>query len=167
MYVTLNNRGDFVYSRRVYEELGPADTPLLLFNPLKVTCDAKNPKRTEIVLAIAPPQGTLLRTGGDYKIEVTGAVDFGQLKDTGDPIVRTFDAKTGGYDGEYGAVKFNADGTVVTTNGYTGIWKAFDRENRIYAIQLGRSRYTAQYIPGSGLVEPSDPTRILFQELRR
>ena len=95
-------------------------------NTTETAFEGKVAKRTKILLSVAPPQGTLLRTGGDYEIEVSGAADYGQLKDTGDPIVRTFDAKVQDYDGPYGAVKFNADGTVITANGFTGTWCLFD-----------------------------------------
>ena len=124
-------------------------------------------KRTKVVLSIAPPNGTLLRTGGDYEIEASGDVDFGTVASTADPIIRTYDAKTSHYSDSYGAAKFNADGSVITANGFTGTWKVFDKESRIYAVQIGRIRYSLQYIPGFGLVEPGNPNSILFQELRR
>ena len=136
-------------------------------NLTEATFGGKIATRTKALLSVAPPSGTLLRTGGEYEIEVNGTVDFGQVKETGDPIVRTYDPKTSHYSDDYGAVKFNADGTIVTANGFTGTWRVFDTENRVYAVQLGRIRYSLQYIPGSGLVEPGDPTTIRFQELRR
>lgn len=124
-------------------------------------------KRMKIVVSIAPPNQNLIRMGGDYEIEATGDVAFDEEKSAADPIVRTYDPKTMHYNESYGAVKFNADGTIVTANGFTGTWKAFDRENRIYAVQLGQIRYSLQYIPGYGLVRPAEPNIIEFQELRR
>jgi len=124
-------------------------------------------KRVKIIVSIAPPNQNLLRMGGDYEIEATGDVAFGDAETSVDPIVRTYDPKTSHYSESYGAVKFNADGTIVTANGFTGTWKVFDRESRIYVIQLGKIRYSLQYSPGYGLVNPSEPNMIEFQELRR
>lgn len=124
-------------------------------------------KRIKIIVAVAPPNQNLLRMGGDYEIEAVGDVAFDDEKSLGDPIVRTYDPKTSHYSESYGAVKFNSDGTIVTANGFTGTWKLFDKESRIYAIQLGQIRYSLQYRPGYGLVRPSDPNSIEFQELRR
>ena len=41
MYVTLNHRGDLVYSRHVYEALGRAETFILLFDPKTDTIGVK------------------------------------------------------------------------------------------------------------------------------
>jgi hypothetical protein len=124
-------------------------------------------KRQKIVVVVSPPNQNLIRMGGDYEIEAAGDVDFGEAGSTADPIVRTYDPMTMHYDQEYGATKFLADGTVETANGFTGTWKVFDRENRIYAVQIGKIRYSLQYIPGYGLVRPREPNMIEFQELRR
>lgn len=123
-------------------------------------------KRLKIVVSVAPPNQNLLRMGGDYEIEATGNVAFDDVMNAVDPIVRTYEAKTGRN--SYGAAKFFADGTIETSNGYRGTWKAFDRENRIYTISMGDGfRIPVQYIPGFGLVRPSEPNMIEFQELRR
>jgi hypothetical protein len=124
-------------------------------------------KKVKIIVSIAPPNQNLLRMGGDYEVEVTGDVAFGEETASVDPVVRTYDPKTTHYDEYYGAVRFNADGTIATANGFTGTWKLFDSESRIYVIQIGRIRYSLQYRPGYGLVRPSEPDMILFQELRR
>ena len=122
-------------------------------------------KRMRIVVSVAPPNQNLLRMGGDYEIEVTGDVDFGAAA-AAEPIIRTFEAKTG-YN-SYGAARFLADGTIETSNGYRGNWKVFDRDNRIYLVTMNDGfKTTVQYIPGYGLVRPSEPNVIEFQELRR
>lgn len=128
---------------------------------------AKVAKRMKVIVSIAPPNQNLIRMGGDYELEATGDVAFGQGAEDVDPVVRTYDAKTMHYSDEYGVVKFLADGSIVTANGFTGTWSAFDKENRIYAIQLGKIRYSLQYLPGYGLVRPREPNVIEFQELRR
>jgi hypothetical protein len=123
-------------------------------------------KRIKIVVSVAPPNQNLLRMGGDYEIEATGDVSFGDAESALDPIVRTFEAKTG-YN-SYGAVKFFANGTLETSTGYRGTWKVFDSENRIYTVTMNdKFKTTVQYIPGYGLVKPSEPNLIEFQELRR
>lgn len=124
-------------------------------------------KRMKIIVSVAPPNQNLLRMGGDYEIEATGDVAFGEESNAVDPIIRTYDPKTMHYSDDYGATKFLADGTVQTANGFTGTWKVFDQENRIYAVVIGRIRYSLQYSPGYGLVRPGEPNMIEFQELRR
>lgn len=124
-------------------------------------------KRMKIIVSVAPPNQNLIRMGGDYEIEATGAVEFAEAKSAVDPIVRTYDPKTMHYSEAYGATKFLADGTIETANGFTGTWKVFDRENRIYAVVIGKIRYSLQYLPGYGLVRPGEPNFIEFQELRR
>lgn len=123
--------------------------------------------KMKIIVSVAPPNQNLIRMGGDYEIEATGDVQFDDIKSAADPIVRTYDPKTMHYSDSYGATKFLADGTVQTSNGFSGTWKVFDRENRIYVVVIGQLRYSLQYIPGSGLVRPGEPNWIEFQELRR
>jgi hypothetical protein len=124
-------------------------------------------KKIKIIVIVAPPNQNLLRMGGDYEIEATGDVQFDEVKSAADPIIRTYDPKTMHYSEAYGATKFLADGTIETANGFSGTWKVFDRENRIYTVVLGRIRYSLQYLPGYGLVRPGEPNIIEFQELRR
>ena len=123
-------------------------------------------KKMKIIVSVAPPNQKLLRMGGEYELEATGDVAFDPVS-TQDAIVRTYEAKVGYGEETYGTTKFNADGTIDTTNGYHGTWKLFDRENRIYTVLVGKYRVTVQYLPGYGLVRPDDPTMIVFQELRR
>lgn len=120
-------------------------------------------KRMKIVVSVAPPNQNLIRMGGDYEIVASGDVDFGEASAASDPIVRTYDSKTNNY----GATRFLADGSVVASDGSTGTWKAFDPDNHIYTVQIGVFKYSVQYLPGYGLVNPSEPTSIVFQELRR
>lgn len=123
--------------------------------------------KMKIIVSVAPPNQNLIRMGGDYEIEATGDVAFGEVTSPADPIIRTYDPKTMHYSDAYGATKFLADGTVETVNGFSGTWKVFDRENRIYTVVIGNIRYSLQYIPGYGLVRPGEPNTIEFQELRR
>lgn len=124
-------------------------------------------KKTKVIVSIAPPNQNLVRMGGDYEVEVKGNVEFDPIKDTTDPIVRTYSPKVMHYSDDYGTAKFLSDGTVETANGFRGSWKLFDRESRIYKIVIEGIRYSAQYIPGYGLVKPDDSNSIIFQELVR
>ena len=124
-------------------------------------------KKIKIIVTVAPPNQSLIRMGGDYEIEATGDVQFDEVKSAADPIIRTYDPKVMHYSEAYGATKFLADGTVETANGFSGTWKVFDRENRIYAVVIGKIRYSLQYLPGYGLVRPGEPNIVEFQELRR
>ena len=121
----------------------------------------------KIIVSVAPPNQNLIRMGGDYEIEATGEVLFDEVKSGADPIVRTYSPKVSQSGADYGTTKFLADGTVETANGFSGTWKVFDRENRIYTVEIESVRYSVQYLPGYGLVKPDDPASILFQELRR
>lgn len=123
--------------------------------------------KMKIIISVAPPNQNLIRMGGDYEIEATGDVQFDEIKSTADPIVRTYEPKVSYADEDYGTTRFNADGTIETANGFSGTWKVFDRENRIYTVIIGRLKVSVQYLPGYGLVRPDDPSLIVFQELRR
>ena len=123
---------------------------------------AKVDKRMKIIVSVAPPNQTLIRMGGDYELEATGDVAFGETASTVDPIVRTYDSKVNSY----GATRFLGDGSVIASDGSRGTWKAFDPENRIYTVQIDKFRFSVQYRPGYGLVETGNDL-IKFQELRR
>ena len=123
--------------------------------------------KTKIIISVAPPNQNLIRMGGDYEIEATGEVQFDEAKSSADPIVRSYEPKVMHYSDSYGTTKFLADGTVETANGFKGTWKLFDREHRIYSIEIEGIRYSVQYLPGYGLVKPDEPNSIVFQELKR
>lgn len=124
-------------------------------------------KRMKIIIMVAPPAQNLVRMGGDYEIEATGDVAFDMSKAAADPIVRTYQPKTGISGDDLGSVRFNADGTIETANGFKGTWKLFDPDDRIYTVEVGRFRVSVKYRPGYGLVKPDDQNLIIFQEVRR
>jgi hypothetical protein len=133
-------------------------------NALEATFAAeKVKKKMKIIVSVAPPNQNLIRMGGDYEIEVTGDAEFDRVKEEADPIIRTFESKVNSY----GATKFLADGTVETSDGFSGKWKVFDSKNRIYTVTIEKFRFSLQYLPGYGLVKPDSPDIIVFQELRR
>ncbi len=119
--------------------------------------------KMKIIVSVAPPNQNLIRMGGDYEIEATGDVQFGEAASTADPIVRTYESKVNSY----APTRFLADGSVVASDGSRGTWKAFDPENRIYTVQIDGFRFSVQYLPGYGLVKSGEPNTIVFQELRR
>ena len=133
-------------------------------NSSEATFTADNVKsKMKIIVSVIPPNQNLVRMGGEYELEATGNVAFAEASSMGDPIVRTYDSKVNSY----GATRFLADGSVVATDGSRGTWKSFDPDNRIYTVQIDQFRFSVQYLPGYGLVRTSDPTAIVFQELRR
>lgn len=120
-------------------------------------------KKLKTIISVAPPPQGYLRSGGDYEIEATGDVQFDEAAATGDPVVRTYASRVNSY----GAAKFLANGKVETADGLTGTWRAFDPENHIYTVTIESFRWSVKYLPGYGLVEASDPTIIVFQEIRK
>jgi hypothetical protein len=152
--VTLyDDRKTWHVSKVLYSEKGAlADT----------TFTGKLDKQLKAIVLVAPPSGGLLRSVGDYELEVTGAAQFEQKRSSRDPIIGTYLSKVNSY----GAIKFLADGTVQASDGSSGTWKAFDAENRIYIVIVGQFRVSVKYLPGRGLVDPDDPTSVEFQAFR-
>lgn len=133
-------------------------------NQTEATFTAANIKKpVKIIVAVAPPNQNLIRMGGDYELEATGAVQFDEVGAAAEPIIRTFQSMVN----TYGATRFLADGTVMASDGSRGTWTAFDPDNHIYTVEIGKFRWSVQYLPGYGLVKPEDPNSIVFQELRR
>jgi hypothetical protein len=120
-------------------------------------------KHQKIIVSVAPPNQNLIRMGGDYEIEVTGNVAFAEASVDIDPVIRTYDSMVNGY----GATRFLADGTIIASDGSQGVWKLFDPQNQIYTVVIGPYRASLQYRAGYGLVKPSEPNLISFQEVRR
>ena len=117
--------------------------------------------KIKIIVQVSPPNQTLLRMGGNYEIEAIGDVQYDELKNTVDPIIRTYDG------GSYGITKFLASGTIETSTGATGTWKVFDSESRIYKVVLDGKQFSIQYFPAYGLTRPGDSSILDFKEVRR
>lgn len=116
-------------------------------------------QRTKVMISVSAPRGGLVASGGDYEIVVSGAADFsGALAPQGDPIVGT-------YSSSYGAVKFNANGTLETEDGTNGKWRLFDPARRVYVITVGNQRFSLKQVPGLGLVNPENQGDISFREV--
>jgi hypothetical protein len=128
-------------------------------NTSEATFEADKVKtKIKVIVRVSPPNGTLVRMGGDYEIEATGDQQFDEVKNTVDPIVRTYDG------GQYGVTKFLAGGTIETSTGATGTWKVFDSESRIYKVVLDGDQFAVQYFPAHGLKERGN---LKFTEVRR
>ncbi len=129
----------------------------------EVTFDGDLKKATKLILKLAPPPNGLVRAGGDYQVEATGAVSFG-AKSSADPIIGAY-KQMGGYTKELGTCKFNADGTMVSTSGINGKWSLFDAASQTYVIDVqDQERQSLQLRPGKGLCDQSDFA--VFQLLR-
>jgi hypothetical protein len=131
--------------------------------PVDCTFDGLLKKPTRIIITVAPPSNSLVRAGGDYELEATGTVSFGQTS-MADPIIGTYN-NMGGYTTALGTCKFTPDGKVVTTSGANGDWKLFDESTRMYVINIdGQDRHSLKFVPARGLVD--DQGIIDFQLLR-
>jgi len=133
-------------------------------NAAEATFPGTLKKRTKIIVTVAPIAGGLVRLGGAYTISVSGEVAYGSAR-AGDPIVQTFMQVAGMY-ANYGATKFNADGTILASTGATGTWKLFDASTRTYIVVLGGQRLSLIYMPGRGLVSADDPSTVIFKALK-
>ena len=120
-------------------------------------------KHQKIIVSVTPPNQNLIRMGGDYEIEVTGNVSFAEASVDIDPVIRTYDSMVNSY----GATRFLPNGTIVASDGSQGVWKLFDEDNQIYIVVIGPYKASLQYRAGYGLVKPSEPNLIAFQEVRR
>ncbi len=139
-------------------------TKVLSSDSKMVDCvfDGNLKKPTKVIVTVAPPDGALIRMGGTYQLEATGAVQFGQ-KSTADPVIGTY-KQMSGYSTLLDTCKFLPDGTVQTSGGPTGNWKLFDKDTSTYVVDFqGEQRRTLQFREGRGLCEGSD---IVFQALR-
>jgi hypothetical protein len=129
-------------------------------NSTKMVGNLKAP--TRLILSIIPPQGGLVRAGGDYVVTATGAVKFDPPLGAGELIVGTYTPMIV-HDNEDGAAKFSANGRIEFASGTVGQWKVFDADSRIYTVTFAQTRLSLKLVPGRGLVDAHDPTMIVFQ----
>ncbi|MGI4790236.1 MAG: hypothetical protein ACRYFS_15470 [Janthinobacterium lividum] len=123
-------------------------------------------KPTEIIIAIVPPAGGLIRSGGDYTVSATGAsVRFDKPLSDAALVVGTYSPRII-HDNEDGAVKFLPDGTLLFASGTTGTWKLFDADTHLFTVTFANTRLSLKLIPGRGLVDAADTTTVVFQRTR-
>lgn len=147
--------------------------------PESVIFSGKMTKPTKMVIrldALAPTG--LVRQGGDYQIEVTGAVHFGGGDDGA--IGATTDTPFGGGGGakdqicrayasmlnDWGITKFAPDGTVSTSDGTIGKWKLEDADTQSYTVNLGHDHLSLIFMPGRGLVQADSKDKVVFKQMK-
>jgi hypothetical protein len=123
------------------------------------------------IVEIHPSGSNLVRNGGDYSITVSGeAVDFSGARAAGpEQIVGTYSVMVCPPDFDCQntlAARFQADGTVITTDGHKGTWTAFDPASLIYNVVMGKDRWSMKLVPGRGLFNTSDLSVVVFQAIR-
>jgi hypothetical protein len=126
-------------------------------------------EKTKVIMRIQPPPQGLIRTGGNYEVQLIGAVEYDSntASRQADQIVKTYKIMSciqGVY--ECGVAKFYPDGTLKISDGNTGTWKLFDPEANIYVLNINGHNLSVKLMPGRGLVEPNDVNSIVFQEVR-
>ncbi|MEH1825325.1 MAG: hypothetical protein V7L22_08135 [Nostoc sp.] len=126
-------------------------------------------QKTKVIMRIQPPPQGLVRTGGNYEVQLLGTVQYDSNTASGqqDQIVKTYQIMSciqNVY--ECGVAKFYPDGTFKISDGHTGTWKLFDSEANIYVLNISGHNLSVKLMPGRGLVEPNDVNSILFQEVR-
>jgi hypothetical protein len=115
---------------------------------------------------VSPINSKLVRQTTPYNLVVTGNVSFADSSAGPDPIIGLYAQKLM-FQGEpeLGAVKFLANGTIVTSNGGGGSWKLFDADSGIYSVTVGGRRMTLTLQRGRALVDTGNKTTVF--ELQR
>lgn len=105
---------------------------------------------TRVVIMIEPAKSALVRQTNDYTLEASGAVSYSPASTSASTSV------TGTYTvglNDWGAAKFNADGSIITTSGANGTWQLFDADTRTYIITINGNKMTMTFQPGRGFVD--------------
>ena len=121
-----------------------------------------------MIVELRPTGMALVRAGGDYSIVLSGpAIDLAGVKAAGpEQVVGTYSMMTCPPDFDCQAVRFQANGTVMTADGHTGTWKIFDPDALIYTVVIGRDRWSLKLVPGRGLVNTDDTSIVAFQAVK-
>jgi hypothetical protein len=125
--------------------------------PNGATYEGSVTQRTRVLVGVSPVNSKLVRQTTPYNIVVTGNVSFGNASAGPDPIVGTYAQKLL-FSGEpaLGAVKFLANGKILSSNGGTGTWVVFDAESDIYTVTIGGHRMTLTLQRGRALVDTAN-----------
>jgi hypothetical protein len=113
------------------------------------TGDVSQP--TRVVIMVEPAKSALVRQTNEYTLEASGAVNYTAATADGSTpsVVGTYSVGMN----DWGAAKFNADGTIVTTSSADGSWKLFDADTRTYIVIIAGNRMTLTFEPGRGFVD--------------
>jgi hypothetical protein len=114
---------------------------------------SKFDKKAKYIIRLDPPGNGLLRAAGTYEIDATGAVQFDPPMAGADPIIGT-------YTNTNGIVKFFPDGTVKTASGDTGKWEMFDKDLKLYTVEIGDKKYNLKLQPARGLISADSPSGV-------
>jgi hypothetical protein len=135
--------------------------------PVEVAWPGTFPKPATVILEIRPAMSSLIRTGGDYSVQVTGAVAFSNAKPPGpERIAGTYSLMVCPPTLDCQAVRFFPNGTVKTADGTTGTWTSFDPQALIYTVKIGSNQWSLKLVPGRGLVDAANTSGIIFQAVR-
>ncbi len=118
---------------------------------------------SKVVVMVEPKSSPLVRQTTPYTIAVNGSASFG-----GTPSAVATAASTPSVVGVYnfklndfGAAKFQTDGTVVTTSGDTGKWVLFDAPTRSYVLTIRDQKLSLTFEPGRGFIDSNNGNLIL------
>jgi hypothetical protein len=125
----------------------------------------------EWIIEIQPLSSNIVRNGGDYVIDVTGAAIAYGADTAPNPaaIAGTYAVMVCAPDFQCDsglAIRFAPDGSVVTTDGHSGRWTLFDPDAGIYNVVIGGDRWALKLVPGRGLVDTHDQSIVVFQAIR-
>jgi hypothetical protein len=135
--------------------------------PVEVKWPGTFGKPGPVVLEIRPAGSSLVRTGGDYSIQVSGAVDYSNVKVPGpERIAGTYNLMVCPPTLDCQAARFFPDGSVKTADGSTGTWSSFDPQSLIYTVKIGSNQWSLKLVPGRGLVDTANTSGIIFQAVR-
>ena len=144
-----------------------AETITSTGKPVEVSWPGTFPKPSTVILEIRPTMSSLIRTGGDYSVQVTGAVDFANVKVPGpERIAGTYSMRVCPPNLDCQAVRFFPDGAVKAADGTAGTWSSFDPQALVYTVKIGSNRWSVKLIPGRGLVDAGDTASLVFQAVR-
>jgi len=117
--------------------------------------------RTRVLVGVSPVNSKLVRQTTPYTLVVSGNVSFGDASALSDPIIGIYSQKLlFGGEPELGAVKFLANGKIVSSNGGSGTWTVFDADSGIYSVTIGTHRMTLTLQRGRALVDTANKTTV-------
>jgi hypothetical protein len=144
-----------------------AETVTSTGKPVEARWPGTFAKPATVVVEIRPAGSSLIRTGGDYSIAISGAVDFANVKAPGpERIAGTYSLMVCPPALDCQAVRFFPNGSVKAADGATGTWTSFDPAASVYAVKIGSNSWSLKLIPGRGLVDTANTSTIVFQAVR-
>jgi hypothetical protein len=135
--------------------------------PVQVKWPGTFGKPGTVIVEVRPPMSSLVRTGGDYSVTVTGAVDYSHVKVLGpERIAGTYTLMVCPPTLDCQATRFFPNGSIKAADGTAGTWSSFDPSALIYTVKIGSNQWSVKLVPGRGLVDTANTAGILFQAVR-